>query len=466
MADAIGNFIVAFQLFVLGYFALINLAYVAVMLYAFRTVNSGTAASVDADQLGTRLAEANLRPVSVLIPAYNEHHTILHTTESVLAAEYPEFEVLVIDDGSSDDTLQRLVAHFEAEPVVTNVRRCLQHEEVLGTWRSARHPNLLLVSKRNGGKADALNTGIEYARFPLVCTIDADSLLESDALLRLGQQFSYDNKLVAVGGTVRVLNGCRVEGSRITEVRAPRGIVECVQAAEYTRSFLAGRVAWHTFRSLLIISGTFGLFRKDMLLAVGGYRKTVGEDMELVVRLHRHCIDNRIPYEVGFVPEPVCWTQVPRDLRSLLHQRNRWQRGLFDSLWSNRIMFLNPKYGVIGMLGFPYFVFIELLGPIVEFVGYAGFLFLALMGWVSGPIAALFFAVAVLFGMGLNAAAVLIDNLILHRYPRIGDALRIALSGSLEFLGLRQLITVERLIGTFQVTASHWGKIRRHAIRD
>jgi len=465
LVETISTFLIVFQLFVLGYFALINLGYLMVMVYAFRSVNSGTAASVDADQLGARLNDAHLRPITVLIPAYNERETMLTTTESVLAARYPELEVFVIDDGSSDDTLLRLIQHFDAVRVETTVRRCLPHEDVVGTWRSRRNPNLLIISKRNGGKADALNTGIEMARYPLVCTIDADSLLEPDALLRLGQQFPYDRKLVAVGGTVRVLNGCHVEGNRITEVRAPGSIVECVQAAEYTRSFLSGRVAWHTFRSLLIISGAFGIFRKDLLLAVGGYRKTVGEDMDLVVRLHRHCVDNKIPYEVGFVPEPVCWTQVPNDLRSLLQQRNRWQRGLFDSLWYNRVMFLNPKYGVIGMLGFPYFVFVELLGPVVEFIGYAGFVFFALMNWVSGPIAALFFTVAVLLGMGLNAAAVLIDNLILHRYPRIGDALRIALYGSLEFLGFRQLITVERLIGTFQISKSRWGEIRRHAIR-
>ncbi len=466
MADSIATFLIVFQLFVLGYFALINIIYLLVMVYAFRTVNSGTAASVDVEQLGARLGDAHLRPLSVLIPAFNESATILSTTESVLAARYPGIEVLIIDDGSRDDTLQQLITHFDAVPVDVTVRRVLEHKPVLGTWRSRTHPNLTLVSKENGGKADALNTGIEMARYPLVCTIDADSLLEPDALLRLGQQFSYDRKLVAVGGTVRVLNGCRVKDNRIVDVRAPRSIVECVQAAEYTRSFLSGRVAWHTFRSLLIISGAFGIFRKDILLAVGGYRKTVGEDMDLVVRIHRHCVDNKIPYEVGFVPEPVCWTQVPTDLRSLLEQRNRWQRGLFDSLWHNRVMFLNPKYGVIGMLGFPYFVFVELLGPVVEFIGYAGFVFFVLLGWVSGPIAALFFTVAVLLGMGLNAAAVLIDNLILHRYPRILDALRIALFGSLEFLGFRQLITVERLIGTFQITKTRWGQIRRHAIRS
>ena len=465
MIVAIASFLIGLQFFILCYFVLINLGYIAVMVYAFRSVNSGTDASVDMEQMGARLNDAHLRPISVLIPAFNEQKTIQNTVESVLAGRYPEFEVLVIDDGSTDDMLQQLITRFDAVRIDTTVRRELEHEDVVGTWRSRQHPNLLIVSKNNGGKADALNTGIEYARFPLVCIIDADSLLEPDALLRLGQQFAYDRKLVAVGGTVRVLNGCQVEGSQITEVRAPRRIVECVQAVEYTRSFLSGRVAWHTFRSLLIISGAFGVFRKDIMMSIGGYRKTVGEDMDLVVRMHKHCVDNNIPYEVGFVPEPVCWTQVPSDLRSLLQQRNRWQRGLFDSLWYNRSMFLNRKYGVIGMLGYPYFVFVELLGPLVEFIGYFGFVLFMYLHWINVPIATLFFVLAVLLGMGLNVASTLIDNLILHRYPRISDAMRIALLGSLEFLGFRQLIAVERLIATFQVRKDRWGQIQRHEIR-
>jgi cellulose synthase/poly-beta-1,6-N-acetylglucosamine synthase-like glycosyltransferase len=201
-----------------------------------------------------------------------------------------------------------------------------------------------------------------------------------------------------------------------------------------------------------------------LLLAVGGYRKTDGEDMDLVVRLHRHCVDQSIEYEVGFIPEPVCWTQVPGDLRSLLLQRNRWQRGLFDSLWHNRSMLLNSKYGLVGTVGFPYFVLVELLGPAIEFMGYLGFVVFTLLGWINWPIALLFFTLAVLLGMWLNAAAVLIDNLLLHRYRHISDVLRIALLGSLEFLGMRQLIAIERLIGTFQITKSHWGKAKREAI--
>lgn len=461
MLEHLVHFLWGFQWAVFGYFLLLNVTYTAITVYAFRYVGVGRAAVGELLQLRHRMAGANARPISVLVPAYNEALTIIDTVLSALNAQYPEHEVIVIDDGSSDDTLARLVARFDARPVERPVLRQLEHQPVVATYLSASHPNLWIISKRNGGKADALNAGLEFSGYPLVCAIDADTLLEPDALLRLGQQFTYDKRLVALGGAVRVLNGCTVQDAQVVDRRAPRGLIECTQAAEYIRGFLAGRVASQRFRSLLIISGAFGLFRKDLLVAIGGYRKTVGEDMDVVIRLHRYCRDQHIDYHVGFVPEPVCWTQVPSDLGSLLQQRNRWQRGLIDSLWHNRAMFLNPRYGIVGLLGFPYFLFFELLGPVIEFLGYACFVLLMLLGQVNAAVALLFFMVAVLWGMWLNVAAALIDSLVLHRYRRLADTLRIALYGSIEFLGFRQLLTVERLIGTFHLHHKGWGRVRR-----
>jgi cellulose synthase/poly-beta-1,6-N-acetylglucosamine synthase-like glycosyltransferase len=461
MLEHLAQFLLVFQWVIFGYFLMLNVTYTGITLYAFRHVFVGRAAAGGLLQLRHRMAGANARPISVIVPAYNEALTIIDTVLSALNAQYPEHEVIVVDDGSTDDTLARLLAHFDARPVERPVLRQLEHRPVSASYLSASHPNLWILSKHNGGKADALNAGIEFSGYPLVCAIDADTLLEQDALLRLGQQFNYDKRLVALGGAVRVLNGCTVEGAQVIDRRAPRGVIECTQAAEYIRGFLAGRVTSQRFRSLLIISGAFGLFRKDLLLAIGGYRRTVGEDMDVVMRLHRHCRDHHIDYHVGFVPEPVCWTQVPSDLGSLLQQRNRWQRGLVDSLWHNRGMCFNPRYGIVGMLGFPYFLFFELLGPVIEFSGYACFIVLSLLGQVDAAIALLFFVVAVLWGMWLNVAAALIDSLVLHRYRRLTDTLRIAVYGSLEFLGFRQLLTVERLIGTFHVRHSGWGRVRR-----
>jgi cellulose synthase/poly-beta-1,6-N-acetylglucosamine synthase-like glycosyltransferase len=464
--DAIAIFLVSFEVLVFVYFLVLNLGYTLVTSYAFRHVQSGMSATGDLGVVQHRISEANARPISVVVPAFNEQATITSTVTSILNADYPEHEVIVVDDGSTDATLATLLAAYKAFPIERPVKRLFVHQPVTTLYLSSIHPNLWIVAKKNGGKADALNTGIEYSRFPLVCAIDADSILERDALLRLGQQFVLDRRLIAVGGAVRVLNGCHVENSEVREIRAPSRLIECVQVAEYMRGFLAGRVAWQSARSLLIISGAFGVFRKDLLEAVGGYRKTVGEDMDIVIRLHRHCIDHGIPYELGFVPEPVCWTQVPTDMRSLLQQRNRWQRGLADCLWHNRNMFLNPTYGKVGMIGFPYFFVFELIGPLIEFLGYTGFVVFALLGWVDTKIALLFFVIAVLWGMWLNAAGVLIDNLVLHRYTRVRDALKVALFGSLEFMGIRQLVAVERLIGTFQMSHHRWGAIRRHRVES
>ena len=457
-------FLIDFQYFVLAYFLVVNLGYLLITLYAFNTVRSGAAATFrhDANLEGPSLD--GIRPLSVIVPAFNEQKTILATVQSLLDAVYPEKEVIVIDDGSTDETLDLLLRHFDAVEAPLPIRRSITTQAVLATYVSRSNRGLVIVSKVNGGKADALNVGLQVAQYPLVCAVDADSLLDTDALLRLGQQFTLDKRLVAAGGAVRVLNGCSVSGSRVVDVRAPQEIVSCIQAAEYTRGFLAGRVGWQGFRSLLIISGAFGVFRRDLLLDIGGYRHSVGEDMDLVIRLHRHCVDHDIAYRVGFVPEPVCWTQVPTDLTSLLQQRNRWQRGLVDSLWHSRGMFMNRRYGAVGLLGLPYFLAVELLGPAVEFLGYLAFVVLAMLGMVDSTFALLFLVVAVLLGMWLNASAVLIDNFVLRRYRRVSDVIRIALLGTLEFAGFRQLIAAERLIGTFQSRRRQWGRIQRQSL--
>jgi cellulose synthase/poly-beta-1,6-N-acetylglucosamine synthase-like glycosyltransferase len=272
--------------------------------------------------------------------------------------------------------------------------------------------------------------------------------------------------VIATGGIVRVLNGCTVDGGTVTEVRAPRKALECFQAVEYTRGFLSGRTSWNFFKSLLIISGAFGIFRKDMVLAINGYRKTVGEDMDLVVRLHKHCLENSIRYKVVFVPDPVCWTQVPTDLVSLLKQRNRWQRGLVDCLMHNKKMFFNPRYGRVGLIGFPYFFFIEAIGPFLEFFGYFVFLVFFLFGYINRDLMFLFFLLAVFCGIWINLGSILLDNLIYKRYRGLADILKLSLFGALEALGYRQLIVVERFIATIFFRRKEWEKPQRQEIRD
>ncbi len=319
--------------------------------------------------------DPHTRGVSVLMPAYNESATIVQSVQAMTALRYPDFEVVVIDDGSKDDTVAKMIAEFDmvAVPLVPGGQIATKGE-VTGTWvsRKGAH-NLALVTKANGGKADALNAGINHARKELVCMVDADSLLDPRALLDVARPFADDpGRVVATGGVVRVANGSRVERGRVAELRMPSGWLARIQVAEYLRAFLIGRAGWSRLGGLLIISGAFGLFRKDVLLEVDGLSTDcIGEDAELVVRIHRMVGDQRRDAQVVFVPEPVAWTEVPEDRNVLRKQRRRWHRGLAEIFVRHRGMLLRPRYGVIGMVTMPWFLFFELLAPVAEVAGLA-----------------------------------------------------------------------------------------------
>lgn len=458
---SITHVLLAFQVLVLLSFLLINGSYTYMAIFAFRHLRKSADATPNIEQLQSLSGTANMRPITIAIPAYNEHVTIIDTVLAATRINYPEFEILIVNDGSTDATLARLIERFEMVPIERPARTLLDTTNARTVFVSRSTPNLWLIDKENGGKADALNVALNFSRYPLFCAIDADSIVDPDALLRMGHQFLINRDLVAAGGSIRVLNGCTLENSRVKAIRSPRGILANIQIAEYLRSFMAGRVTLSEHDSLLIISGAFGIFRKDLMLAVNGYRKTVGEDMDLVLRLHRHCVDNKIDYRVYFISEPVCWTQVPSDIFSLLRQRNRWQRGLVDSIWHNRVMLFNPKYGRAGTVGMPFFLFIELFGPLLEFIGYVGFILFYIFHMLNPIFALLFFTISILWGMWLNTAAVLLDNFVGRKYERLIDSYKIAILGSFEYIGYRQIVVVERLISTFQVTRSRWGQADR-----
>jgi cellulose synthase/poly-beta-1,6-N-acetylglucosamine synthase-like glycosyltransferase len=291
--------------------------------------------------------------------------------------------------------------------------------------------------------------------------VDADSLLEADALMRASKLFVEDRTVVATGGIVRVLNGCAISQGKVVDVLAPKRMIECFQSVEYIRGFLVGRTFWNCANSMLIVSGAFGIFRKDILIAIDGYRKTVGEDIDVVVRMHRHCIDRKIPHRIVFVPDPVCWTQVPVDYVSLLKQRNRWHRGLIDCLRYNRGMIFNPKYGYVGMVALPYYVLVEALGPLVEITGYASFVVCYFLGMANREMALIFIVLAVVWGMSLNVGAILLDNLIYRRYRRLKDLVKVSSFAFTEYLGYRQLVVVERLIATLTFFRRHWDQPTR-----
>jgi cellulose synthase/poly-beta-1,6-N-acetylglucosamine synthase-like glycosyltransferase len=417
------------------------------------------------NELNALLKSSMLPAVSVLAPAYNESATIRDSVRAMLKLHYPNHEVIVINDGSKDDTLEILIEEFHLYKSSRKPVDAILTKPVKAIYESRDPIRLIVVDKENGGKADSLNAGLNAARTPLVAAVDSDSLLESDALLLAVKPFLEDpERTLACGGIIRVVNGCDVEQGRVTRIAAPSSMLARFQAIEYLRAFLGGRVAFSFINAMLIISGAFGLFRRDAVMAVGGFvTETVGEDMELVVRLHKTWREMHKDYRIVFVPEPVCWTEVPENIRTLYRQRNRWQRGTVESLWLHRKMMFNPRFGVVGMFAFPYFLFFEMLGPLVEVTGYFVTVIGFLLGLISLKVALLFFIVSVVFGILLSVSALLLEELTMRRYPSVKDLLKLLLAAVVENLGFRQLMTLWRAQGLIDGLRKKqgWGAMER-----
>ena len=409
-------------------------------------------------------------PISVVIPAYNEEATIVTSVRSMLQLRYSEHEVIVVNDGSRDATLEQLVQAFGLERFPQAYHARLAAKPVRGVYHSASHHGLRVIDKENGGKADAINCGINAARFPLFCCVDADSILDRDSLLRVVQPFIEDARTVACGGTVRLANGCDVKSGNLLKAGLPTSWLARFQIVEYLRGFLFGRMGWSSINGLLIISGAFGLMRKDTVIEVGGYRhQTIGEDMELIVRMHRMLSKEGRPYRISYVPEPVCWTQAPEDRATLRNQRVRWQRGLCESLWLNRgLLFARPP-GAAGWLAFPYFVLFEWASPMIEFLGYLVLAWMLIWQGVRMDIALMFLGVALGFGVLLSTIALMLEELSFHVYPRKRDLLVLFAFGVIENFGYRQVNVAWRLIGTWQWLRGKqggWGVMRRSGMES
>ncbi|HVH71072.1 MAG TPA: glycosyltransferase family 2 protein, partial [Candidatus Dormibacteraeota bacterium] len=312
---------------------------------------------------------------------------------------------------------------------------------------------LLVVDKEAGGsKADATNAGLNAVTSPYVCVVDTDSVLENDALLRIMVPILEDPKrVVAVGGIIRVLNGSEIEGGNLRRARLPRKSIEAIQVVEYLRAFLIGREAWAQGNMLTIISGAFGLFRTDLVRAVGGYRsRAIGEDFDLVARLHRHLLEKRADYQIRFVPDPMCWTEVPSDLKSLARQRARWQKGLLDVLWPNRDMLFRWRYGRIGNFAFPYLWLFELLAPVVEIVGITTIILAACVGVLSRQFCLQFLIFGYAFATVISVGSVLQEEITYKRYNDWKDVGRLVSYCFLEHFPYRQLHMLWRLQGLWQ----------------
>lgn len=441
-----------------------NLVSVIQLVLAARVFQTRIRPASRSYELWSRYADL-APPVSVIAPCYNEELSIADSVRALLALEYPDHEVIVVNDGSRDGTLARLIDEFEMHRIEREQLAVLQKTRILGVYASAKHANLLLVDKENGRKADAVNAGIGFAAAPLVCVIDADSIIEPDGLLRGTEPFMTDDgSLIAIGGTIRIANGSVVDGGHVRQVRLPAGWLPRYQILEYLRAFLTARIANARLDMLLLISGAFGIFRRSVLVEIGGYRHdTVGEDLEIVTRIHRYMREQGRRYRVDFIPEVVCWTEAPHDWEGLRNQRSRWEQGALETLARHRRMLLNPRYGRVGMIGLPLLVIEDVLGPPCEIFGYFLVPLLYLLGLTSGEVVVAFFSLTVLFGAAISLGTLALEELQLRRTPKARDLFLIAVAALLENFGYRQANLVFRLRGMWRYFRkdTHWASAAR-----
>ena len=455
---------------VFWYYLASNIAYLVMLLVALKT---SAAHQHLLESHGLRwVGDTPLAPpVTIIAPAHNEEGSIRIAVRNLLQLDYPELEIIVVNDGSEDRTFEEMREEFQLRPVRAVYVADMESSAVRGLYRSSGNPRLLVVDKEPGGsKADAVNAGLNMATSPYVCVVDSDSVLERDALLRIMLPVLADPKhVVAVGGIIRVLNGSEITQGQLQRVRLPRKSIEVIQVIEYLRAFLIGREAWGQGNMLMIISGAFGLFRTDLVRAVGGYRvNSIGEDFDLVARMHRHLRQKNAEYQIHFVPDPMCWTEVPSDLKSLGRQRARWQKGLWDVLWSSRDMLFRPRYGRIGWFALPYLWLFELVAPVIEIGGLVTIFLAAVLGVLSRGFFLQFLLFGYAFATVISIGSVLQEELTYKRYNDWQDVVRLVTYCFLEHFPYRQMHMVWRLRGMWQYLRGDntWAPLKRKGLQS
>lgn len=463
------DFIQFFLLCVEYFFILYMIGYSSFLFLSVTVGSSDLYAAKRRNLLKNELANDYYVPVSILVPAHNEEVTIEATVRSLLTLDYRLYEIVVVDDGSTDDTAQVLQDAFHMVQVDRPIHRRVRCRPAVAVYETQTEKvPIVLVRKENGGKADALNMGINVARYPYFLCLDADSVLQYDSLEKIVRPVLEDPNVVAVGGTVRPCNGAEIENGRVVRYRMPRKLLPCMQVLEYDRSFLASRILFDRFNGNIIISGAFGLFLKSVVIDAGGYdNTTMGEDMELVVKLHVYCRENNRPYRIRYVTDAVCWTQVPEHMGDLCKQRRRWHIGLFQSMMKYRNILANPKYGAVSFVSYFYFLFYELFSPYIEVFGVLTTLLAFAVDLINVPFMVLFFGIYVAYTaiLSLTAFFARIHTIDLKLYP--SDLVKAVGLCAVEVSCLRFVmawVRMSALIG-YRKKKDTWGRIQRQKIQ-
>lgn len=451
------NYFFIIYMFIYSLFLFISVVYGSIRLYAKRRQN----------KFKHTINQNYDIPVSIIVPAYNEEVTVVETVKSLLSLDYEQYEIIVVDDGSRDRTSKKLIEAFDMHLIQRPVHRKIQcqKEEFIYETLSTKVP-LTLVRKRNGGKADSLNMGINIARYPYFICMDADSVLQYDSLSKIVIPIIEQKNVVAVGGVVRPGNGISIENGRVKDCHLPNNIIAAMQVIEYDRSFLASRILFDKFNASMIISGAFGLFNKNIVIQAGGYdSSTVGEDMELVLRLHEYCVLNDLEYHICYATDAVCYSQAPESLGDLKKQRKRWHIGLFETLFKHLKILFNYKFGMVS-LSYLYFMVFEFLSPIIECIGLVSMVVAYITDLINVPFMIMFMTIYAGFTCVLSLTAFFARVQISDVKISISDIMKALLVSVLEMLGLRFIMTFVRataLIGYNKKNVA-WGKIKRKKI--
>ena len=450
------------------FFIIYMIGYSSFLFLAVVTGSSELYRKKQQDKLKNTLMKDYFIPVSIIVPAYNEEVTVVETVKSLLSLDYNLYEIIVVDDGSKDTTSKKLIEAFDMQPIRRPIQRKIacQPEEFVYETAMQKVP-LTLIRKKNGGKADSLNMGINACRYPYFICMDADSVLQHDSLSKIVRPLLENENVVAVGGVVSPCNGAELERGRVKKYKLPSNILACMQVLEYDRSFLASRILFDKFNGSLIISGAFGLFKKDTVIAAGGYdHSTMGEDMELVVKLHEYCVLNEMPYSIKYATDAICWSQAPERLRDLCKQRIRWHLGLFQSMWKHRIMLFNPKFGAVGIISYFYFLVYELLSPFIEIFGVASMIIAFAVDLINVPFMLLFFLIYAIFGCVLTLTAFFARTQTIDLEISFGDVAKAVLLCFFEICVLRFVLAFVRataFVG-YKKKKLNWGRIERKKI--
>ncbi len=407
-------------------------------------------------------------PVTIIVPAHNESVTIVDSLQSLGMLEYSLYEIVVVNDGSTDDTVDVVVDAFDLKPIERPIRYQVPCERAEAVWiGSVGRVPITLVSKANGGKSDALNMGINVSQFPYFICIDADSVLQYDSLREITAPLIEQDNVVAVGGLVRLSNGITLKDGRLTNYSLPRKLIPAMQVLEYDRSFLSARILLDQFNGNLIISGAFGLFKKDLVIAVGGYDlDTVGEDMELVTKLHVFCRTNNMNYRIRYAADAICWSQAPETLRELRGQRRRWHRGLWECMSKHWRIFANPRYGLVSFASYSYFLIYELLSPFIELFGLVTVFIAFAFNFINVPFMIMFFMIYAVFGAVMSLTAFFSRVQTRDLKLSFKDVVKAILLSLFEITVMRFILAVTRMMALIghRRKERHWEHVTRQKI--